>query len=263
MVRVRVGDAVAIHFVTQSNAIFRQRDVFTDQCHIAQVPGGPFEPRFQLGPGNIRPACAVAKEVMRLDGMSDHPLAGPESTRCGFVVVFIMAEQLPSRNALMRVGFFLEEPEDRCGRVRHQIAPQLVGVIAGGVVLCRGGAQQNAHRLHREGSDDDARRTESFPCAPLQIFHGFDVAWIGDRADDSRYAGVVLDVNARGERAGESCHQGVAEGTNWAARVAPAVVLATFTSLIGLTINRQRQWRGMTRGILETFGEHLGLREEW
>ena len=45
--------------------------------------------------------------------------------------------------------------------------------------------------------------------APLQIFHGLDVAWIGGRADDSRYAGVVLDVNARGERARKPRHQGV------------------------------------------------------
>ena len=138
--------------------------------------------------------------------MSDHPLAGPESTGCGFVVVFIMAEQLPRRDALMRIGLFFEEPEDRRGRVRHQIAAQLVGVIAGGVVLCRGGAQQNAHRLHSERSDDDARRTESLPHAPLQIFHGFDVTWIGGRADDSRYAGIVLDVNARGERARKPRH---------------------------------------------------------
>ena len=33
--------------------------------------------------------------------------------------------------------------------------------------------------------------------------------------------------------------------------------------MIGLTIDRQRQWRRMPRGVLKTLGQYLCLREKW
>ena len=74
MMGMRMGNAVGVYSVAQSDTVFGQRNILADQSHIAQVPGGSLEPWLQFRSEYIGSVGSISEQIMRLDGVSDHPL---------------------------------------------------------------------------------------------------------------------------------------------------------------------------------------------
>jgi hypothetical protein len=72
----------------------------------------------------------------------------------------------------------------------------------------------------------------------------------------------MLQFSTGCERAGQPDDEWVAQRTNRASSVAPTIVLAALPSLIGFTVDRQRQWCGMTARFLESLCKKTRLRKE-
>ena len=110
--------------------------VFDHSGHAGKSVRSIFHESMQVVSEQICTRVRNTQQIIRLDGLGNHPLVTAERSRmCGFAVT-ILVQQLAAERALMTIRFFVEHPIDQGRGMRHdEFSNEATGVGQPGRVL--------------------------------------------------------------------------------------------------------------------------------